>query len=183
MNEREFYDLCYDQYKAEMAEAEGLYHRAGVLLAALPVLGAVAYGLGRVDLLARLLERVDIFLFHCAMATAFAALGVGVYYLIRCVYPRSDYQTLASMEKWQNWRVEFREWLAKKGEADDQDTKTGAEMLRALIPLVAVAQEKNATLNEKRRKQFQKSVRAAAVAIVAIGIQGLFRLILHLQGI
>lgn len=29
---RDFYELCYDQYKLEMADADSLYQKAGVLI-------------------------------------------------------------------------------------------------------------------------------------------------------
>jgi hypothetical protein len=87
------------------------------------------------------------------------------------------------MKKWQAWREDYRKVLTPDNQSPNASERaTAVPMLSSIIPLLADAQQKNAELNEGRRKQFQKSIRAAAVAMVAVAGQAFFRLTLHLQG-
>ncbi len=71
---RDFYDLCYDQYKLEIDHADQIYQRAGVLLIVLPVLCGAAISVSRIDLLPRLFTRVDLFIYYIAAGATFAFL-------------------------------------------------------------------------------------------------------------
>ena len=183
MDDKDFYQLCYEQYRAEMTEAHFIYQRAAVLLTSLPILSAAAYALGRTDLLARMFERVDLLLYHVALGLAFLFIATSTYYLVRSVSPRKDYRTLASMKKWKKWRTELKDCLAKEHQGQECETLVSKETLRSLIGLLSEAQTKNEQLNEVRRKQFGCSIKIAGWAIAAVGVEAFFRLILHIQGI
>jgi hypothetical protein len=103
MTDKEFYDLCYDQYKFTFSQTDALYHRMGLLLTPQVVLGGVMVALGRPDLVAHVFERVDVFLYHLSMVAAFTSLFVSVGLLFRVAFPR-QYQGLATMEEWMEWR-------------------------------------------------------------------------------
>ncbi len=184
MDEHEFYKLCLGEYRFEKTETGALYQRAGVLLVALPLLGTVCYKLGRIDLIPRVFERVDIFIYYVATTISFLSLSVSAFFLYMCIFPRG-YPSLASMKKWQDWRDKYKERLAsdKKQSINQKERLIGKEMLRSVIPLLADAQAGCSSLNEKRRKQFRRSILAVGFAIIPIPIQALFRLLLHLQGI
>jgi len=135
---RDFYELCYDQYKQEMAEADSLYQKAGVMLGVIPLLGAVMVAIGRVDIVSLCLVRVDAFIFCLAFLIAAAALVVSVVFLFKCVCPR-QYKTLASMDVWQKWREDYQHWL---DEQDAESKETGAlddAMFQNICPKLAEA--------------------------------------------
>ena len=97
---RDFYELCYDQYKQEMSESQGLYQKAAVILLVLPLLGTITVRLGRLDILNLCFVRVDAFLFYVAFTAATVALAGSTLFVFLCVYPRK-YKTLANMDVWQ----------------------------------------------------------------------------------
>ena len=183
MDERGFYELCLGEYRFEKAEAGALYSRAGVLLTALSLLGALCYGLGRIDLLPHLFERVDIFLYYSATITCLLSLAISAYFLYGCILPRA-YPSLASMKEWQGWRDKYRKTPTEGGKqtTDDPDLAVSREMLSSIIPLLAEAQAGCSALNERRRKHFQRAVFVLGFALIAWGIQALFHLFLRLQG-
>ena len=179
---RDFYELCYDQYKQEMREADGLYQKAGIMLVLIPLLGSAMVTLGRIDLLGQMFTRVDTFFFYLAFAITASALVVSTVFVFLFVCPRSRYKTLASMDVWQRWRQEYQEHLEKQEEKGETQTIDLA-MFENITPRLAEAQPINAALNEKRRKHFQRSVKAAAVALATLGLEALFHLVLKVQGV
>ncbi len=179
---RDFYELCYDQYKQEMNEAEGLYQKAGVMLVVLPLLGAIMVSLGRVDILELCLTRVDVCLFYLALVVSCTALVASVVFLFLCVYPRK-YGTLASMGVWQKWREDYQKYLNSKDKAAAEADSLDLAMFENICPRLAEAQPINAAINEKRRRAFKRSVEMGAIALASIGIEALFGLILRLQGV
>jgi hypothetical protein len=179
---KEFYKLCYNQYKQEMAEAEGLYQKAGLMLVLIPLLGSAMVTLGRIDLLAKMFTRVDTFVFYLAFAIAALALVVSTVFVFLFVCPRRKYKTLAGMDVWQTWRQEYQDFLAKQEDRSDEGGLDLA-LFENITPRLAEAQPINAALNEKRRKYFRRSVVAAAVALPAVGVEALFHLILKVQGV
>lgn len=180
---RDFYELCYDQYKNEMAEAESLYQKAGIMLIVIPLIGSLMAALGRLDLLNHLFTRIDVFIFYLSFTVATSALAVSTFFVFLFVCPRSDYKTLASMDVWQNWRKEYKEFLEKQKQTHKSDDAIDVAMFENICPRLAEAQPTNSKINEKRRKNFQRSVKTAAVAMAATGIQALFALFLNIQGI
>lgn len=181
MNEREFYDLCYDQYKHEQNQADAIYTRAGVLLPSLPVLGAIAYGLGRPELLVLCFTRIEIFSYLFGAILAFGCMGVSVLFLLLCLYPRR-YQSLPPMADWEDWRQNFRTEF-RKNDSEPDEEQIGEHCLGLLKEKVVAAQKDYARLNEIRRKHFQRAILLAALAICGIALEAFFHLFLHLQGV
>lgn len=179
-----FFDFCYDQYKEEMREAEGLYQRAGVMLVVIPLLCAVTVKLGRIDIFDIAFARADVFLYYLGSAVALMALATSTVFLLRCVYPRR-YETLASMNVWEEWRGSYEEYLRENKESseDDGGAALNAGTLANLRTQLVKAQPVNAELNENRRRAFKQSVKMAAIALAAVGLQALFALVLRVQGV
>ena len=119
MSDRDFYELCYEQYKREMDDADAIYKRSSSTLFALPVLFAAFYALGRTDLLPKCFLRVDIFFYYLASVIALFPLAVSVVMLFLAVRPRKKYKSLASMGVWQDWRTQYQEYLNNR-QGDDQ---------------------------------------------------------------
>ena len=179
---RDFYELCYDQYKQEMNEADSLYQRASVMLAVIPLLGAIMVKLSRFDILDRCFIRVDAFLFYLAFVVATIALAVSTVFLFLYVYPRR-YKTLASMDVWEKWREDYQKYLDAQKDGAGGSISLDEAMFRNICPRLAEAQPINAEINEKRRKAFKRSVLWAAIGLAAVGVQALFHLILRVQGV
>lgn len=179
-----FFELCYDQYKLEMEQADAIYQRAGVMLVALPILGAASLSLGRIDLVARAFERVDVFIFHVVTLATLAGLATSIAFLFICIYPRR-YESLASTDAWHQWREDYQNHMnehsgdAEKvaGEALDQAT------FEQICPRLVAAQPINARINETRRIAFRRSVMSGAVAVGFLGAQAITHIVLKLQGI
>lgn len=180
---RDFYELCYDQYKQEMTVADNLYQKAGFMLVLIPLLASVMITLGRIDLLAQMFIRVDIFLFYLGFVLAAFALLASISFVFLFVCPRSNYRTLADMGEWQKWRENYQEYLSKESGEKTNACALDAAMFTSLCPKLVEAQPVNAAINEKRRKHFQRSIKAAAVALAAVGMEALFHLILRIQGV
>ncbi len=175
---RDFYEFCYKEYNSELEEAEKLYQKVGIMLVVLPVLTSVVVKLGRYDLLGMLFARIDVFIYYCSCCAALLLIAIGIFWAVLCVYPRK-YKRIGDLGGWKNWRDKYEEYI-KKAKADD---KIDEVMMKEICPRLAEAQTKNAPINEKRRKCFQKSVLIASYAIIPIAIQGIFYLLLKIQGL
>ncbi len=173
---RVFYEICYDQYKIELEEAEKLYQKVAIVFIVLPVLVGATVKMGRIDLLSQLFLRVDIFLYYLSCITSWILIGISAAFAIICVIPR-NYKRIGDMEGWHDWRKRYRKYI---DESKSKETVDGA-MLRDICPKLADAQTRNASVNEKRRKCFQKSILIAGISIVCIALQGILYLILKLE--
>lgn len=179
---RAFYELCYDQYKQEMKEADSLYQKGGVVILAVSLLGTILSALGRVDLLPRIFDRVDVFFFYAAFAVAGSSLVVSVIFLFLCVYPR-QYHTLAGMDVWFDWREKYRRFEEEKGDAAESPPDLDGALFENICPKLVEAQPKNAAINEKRRTAFRWSILWSATALAATGVQAFFNMLLLAQGL
>lgn len=181
---RDFYELCYDQYKHEMSETDNLYQKAGVMLVVIPLLGTLMVTLGRLNILNLCFIRIDVFLFYLAFLIASVTLVTSMVFLFLCVCPR-QYKTLADMDVWQKWIKKYQEHLNNKEQSAEDRTSAelDAAMFENLCPKLAEAQSINAEINEKRRKAFKRAIQMAAIALVAVGTQAIFSIILQIQGV
>lgn len=183
MNERHFYEVCYDQYNHEQNQADLIYQRAGILIAALPVFGAIAYQLGRPDLLRCFLAspRVDVLLYLLATTVAFLFLALSVTFLMWSIFPR-PYRSLPPMKEWADWREKSRKHFSETGEELDEE-KIGQYMMGELRKKIVDAQNDYCQKNEKRRKHFRRAIFWTSLTIAAIGIEAFMHLVLYLQGV
>jgi len=174
---KDFYELCYDQYKIELEEAEKLYQKISVLLILIPVIGGISVSLGRCDLILRISETV-VFLYYFSFFMAWCSLSVSTAYSILCVIPRT-YKRINDMEGWQDWRKRYQKYIDESGKNETVDDA----LVREICPKLADAQTKNVPINEKRRKYFQKAVFGASLSIIPIAFQAIFFCLLKIQEI
>lgn len=179
---RDFYELCYDQYKQEMSDAEALYQRCGILLVVIPILATAMVTLGRLDVVGESFARVDVFLYNLAFVVASSSLLVSTYFLFVCVYPRG-YKSMANMGAWQKWREEYQKHIDNSESQRTKAKDIDAAMFENLCPRLAEAQVHNASITEKRRQAFRRSILMAAICLVAIGFEATLNVVLTLQGI
>jgi hypothetical protein len=181
MEEKEFFSFCIEQYREQQSQADAIYQRVGVLLAALPVLGAVAYKLGRPELLPITFTRVDIFLYIAFSFLTFIGIALSILFLVLSICPRT-YKALPPMREWNEWRVKYGKNLSQAGEkAGDRIVST--ECQEELKKKVIEAEEQYQHTNEARRKWFKGAILCAALSIGTLGLQATMHLMLYLQRI
>ena len=173
---RDFYELFYDQYKVELDEAEKLYQKVAIVFIILPILVGATVRIGRIDLLSQLFLRIDIFLYYLSCTVAWILIGISATFAIICVIPR-NYKRIGDMEGWHDWRKRYQKYIA---ESKSEETVDDA-MIRDMCPKLADAQTRNAPINERRRKYFQKSILFAGISVMLVALQGIFYLILKLE--
>ena len=182
MNDEKFFEICFDQYRYEQNQADAIYQRAGILLTALPILGAIAYQLGRPDLVLIWFTRVDICVYLTAGAIAFIALAVGGTFTLLSICPRKQYKSLPPMQAWEDWRNKYRKDFDGKDKPSDEKA-IGEASLQHMKEKVLEAEKTYALLNEKRRKYFQYAIFSIGVATAGVALQAFFHMLLYLQGI
>lgn len=176
---KDFYELCYRQYEFEMKETDQIYQRVSFVLVFLSLLGTLIYKLGRVDILNLVFVRFDVFLYYLSVLAAFLCLGSSVAFAILFILPRrGQYKTIASMNLWQKWRKDYKEYLKQSG---DQAEKLDEALLHEITEKLAEAQANNAPINEKRRQFFYRCVLMAAFGIIPVSAQAILYILLKLQ--
>lgn len=173
-----FYELCYDQYKLELEEADKLYQKASVVLIVLPLLAGTILKIGRADLIYQLFMRKEILFYYSSFLASWLLIGAGAVFAIFCVVPR-NYQRIDDMVNWQNWRKRYQEYI---DESKVDETLDDA-MLRDICIRLADAQKTNILINETRRKYFHKSVLMASLCMIPLISQAMLYLILRIQGV
>ncbi len=174
---REFYDLCYDQYKLELEEAEKLYQKVAIVFIVLPLLIGATVQIGRIDLLGRIL-RIDVFFYYISCLVAWILIGISATFAILCVIPRS-YKRINDMEDWGDWRKRYQKYIE---ESQTKETVDEA-MMRDISLKLADAQTNNAFINERRRRYFQKSIFIIGISTYFLALQGICYLIFRIEGI
>lgn len=178
---KDFYQLCYDQYKFEIIETDQIYQRVSFVLILLSLLGSIIYNLGRIDILGLIFVRVDTFLYYLSIFVAVLLFAVSIFYAVLFALPRrGKYKNLATMDVWHKWRKDYEDYLNKKDKSEDT---VDDAMLREITKKLADAQANNAPINEKRRQYFHLCVLMASLSIIPVSFQAFFYLILKLQGI
>jgi len=178
-----FYELCYDQYKFALTETDQIYQRVSFVLILLSLLGGIIFKLGRIDIFGLIFIRIDVFLYYITILVSIILLATSVCFAILFAIPRRrKYKNLALMNKWQEWRKKYEEYLSKKEDDYENDTIDDV-MLREITPKLAEAQTNNAPINEKRRLYFHYCVLMGSLSIIPVSMQALFYLLLKLQGI
>ena len=175
MNEREFYEVCYDRFKHEQSQADAIYQRASILLVSLPILGAGAYKLAQAALLSQTSASKLLF-YALSGASAVCLAASGVFFALS-VCPRR-YESLPPMKKWKEWRDAFRGRFASS-DAEPDEKKIGAECVAKMIEKIVDAEYDYYTKNEIRRRHFRRSILCATFAMVGIGIEAFFHVLLH----
>jgi hypothetical protein len=182
MNDEKFFEICFDQYRYEQNQADAIYQRMGILLTALPILGAIAYQLGRPDLIPIWSTQIYIFLYLTAGTIAFVAIAVGVAFMLLGVCPRTKYKSLRPMQSWEDWRNDYRKTLGSKDKPANEET-IGEASLKEMKKKVLEAEKSYSRMNEKRRKYFQHAVFSTGIATAGVALEAFFHMLLYLQGI
>jgi hypothetical protein len=178
---KDFYQLCYDQYKFDMAETDQIYQRVSFVLIILSLLGSMIYKLGRIDIFGLMFTRVDVFIYYFSIFLANLLFAASIVFGFLFVLPRrKKYKDLALMDVWRKWREDYDNYLKKK---DNPNETVDDAMLREITRKLAEIQANNAPINERRRQYFHWCVLMALLSFVPVALQALFYLLLRLQGV
>lgn len=180
MNDKEFFELCFDRYKHEESQVDAIYHRVGFLLTALPVLGAVAYHLGQAEFLRKAFLRVDVFIYVASTSASFVCLSLSALFLMWCVLPRG-YKALNVMREWDAKRADFKRW--DESNKVDNQAEVVSTLTKGITSRTMEAEEHYRKANESRRQKFRWSIIWAGIALAFIALEGFFSMILSLQGV
>jgi hypothetical protein len=162
-----------------MSDADNLYQKAGILLVVIPLLGTITVKMSRIDILSLCFLRVNVFLFYLAFLITSVALTISVIFLLFCIHPR-QYKNLGSIDVWHKWRDDYKKYLDDKGESIKDTDSIGDAMYENITLRLIEAQPINAEINEKRRKAFKRSIQSTTVALISIGLQTFFSIILKI---
>jgi hypothetical protein len=173
MEEKDFFTLCYDQYKNELSQADSIIQRGGLILNAQAIVGGAAIALGRAEAFSQFITRLDVFIYYTAAGLALASVLVSAAFLFYAVCPRG-YPALAPMKEWESWR---------KGHCGNAIARPDKETLESLIRKTCESQAVNAASNERRRKAFGRAIIVVAVAMLLMSVEAVFRFILQVEGI
>lgn len=184
MNDKDFFDFAYEEYKAELQLAYSMPQRVGILLTAQVVIGGAAASLSRIDLVPRFTERWDILGLHVASILVMGCLMVSVGFLFTSALPR-DYPKLNKLFFWCHWRDQYRIILSDDDPNDGERNRNALSeaTLAALLQKMSNAQSTAAYVNQKRLSAFHKSMYWMAVAVLALIVEGWFAFILKLNGV
>ncbi|MBW7863943.1 MAG: hypothetical protein H3C30_05950 [Candidatus Hydrogenedentes bacterium] len=159
-NKDDLFAFVYDQYKIELADADGISKRASLVLGAAVLVGTASAQLTNPGLLLKWHES----LWHMLMAFFSVSdvlfLVVSVAFLFLVAYPRT-YERIAPTVKWLDWLRQIEQHLVGAGtDGMDECHEKGPEDDKeiALLTALSNAQSKNYRLNEIRRNHYQRAL-------------------------
>jgi len=184
MNDKEFFDFCYDQYKTELADADLLYQRAGILLTGLAVLGGLIAALIRLEYVVDTFHRLDIGAYYICAAASVLSLTCSAGFLVAVLIPRR-YSRIAPVKAWKEWRAVYGSILTSDDvTAEERNREALAiETHTLLLDNIAKAQSENAPQNQARMKHFTSSVKWTSIAVVCMVLLALARLAIYVRGV
>ncbi len=137
-----FYELCYDQYKLELEEAEKLYQKAAIILIILPILVGTVISIGRTDLVEQFFVKKVVFLYYLSCFFSWTLILSGVIFAIYCVVPR-NYQGISNLAAWQDWRKRYQEYIEKSKASETVDDAMIIDICTRLADALARNQPKS----------------------------------------
>ena len=181
---KDFFVFSYDQYKLEHAEADKFYAKTGILISALAILGSLVYRLSEPTTLLR--WGLDLpTIRNVVMILTVGALLKTLWHTFKMARPRKEYEDLAPVKVWYEWRKKRGEFIEREPSAGtdtvELEEKTNTAFISEIIPKLAEAQEKNANMNEQRRVHFRKAIDCLSWSVLILLIQAGLHLAVYLQ--
>lgn len=173
---KELFDFVHTEYRAAFETNNVLYGRCGFVLSAQVLIAGATVAIGRHDLMPRLFERPDTFLYYLAIGGVFICLAIGLYHVSRCVIPKT-YPKVVNMSEWIEW------WSMTHASSDDTDSHGVSKSRDGLLRRVTDATDKANEYNAKRFAHLKHAIRSTVWAGWLLGVQGFFALVLKVQGV
>ena len=184
MNEKEFFDFVYDEYKAELALAFSLQQRIGVLITAAVIIGGASVSISRIELLTHIFASLEIVLIQITTFLVVLFLVAGIICLFLAAIPR-DYPKLGKTYFWSRWRKDYWKILVEDDSEDEERNRRALNesTLDAILKSIAEAQTTAAYLNQKRLRAFHWATCCMTLAVGSLMLQGILVFILKVQGV
>jgi hypothetical protein len=177
------YRLCYERLAEENRRRDHFLTRAGLLLTAIVILAGAAMSVGRLDLLAQLFVRVDVFLFYAFEALVWIGIVLAVVLMVRMIWP-VWYAVLPSMTGFLQWRDDYAKQLRDVGRGPDDALRVADNrMLLELSRCVCEATDVNFNVNHLKQQAFNWCVVVLTATTAMLGLALLLGRILVGQGI
>lgn len=164
------YKLCYERLSEQDRRRQHFLTRAGLLLTAIVILAGAGMSVGRLDLLATMFIRVDVFLFHAFEALAWMGIVVALMLMIRMLWP-VWYAVLPSMTDFLEWRDDYAKQLRDAGYAPNDALSVADErMLLELSRRVCETTDVNFEVNESKQQAFNRCVYVLTATTATLGL-------------
>ncbi len=177
------YKLCHERLTEQNRTRDQFQARGGLLLTAIVILAGGGISVGRLDLLARMFIRVDVFLFHAFEALVCLGIVLALVFMIRMLWP-VWYEVLPSMTGFIQWRDDYAKQLRDAGyAADDALSVADQRMLLELSRCASQATDVNFEVNQSKQRAFNRCLYILSATTAALGLAALLSRILIGQGI
>ena len=174
MKESEFFQLCLHQYDKELGFAENPFPRGQFLWGGQTFLVGTLITITPKGLLTGA-ENFAQISFKLAFSVAIVSLGIGIFFTIKALYPRSGYRSLGSLGQWKNWRDEYYKMLTEEDSNDVEGNRSALEeeTLKALTEDVIDITTINGKIYNQRMAAFKRSFLFTSIALTFVFVQGL----------
>jgi len=176
MTDKEFFDICYDQYKSELEQCEAIYQRAGFVLTAESIVGGAAIVLGSAEPFGMFFKRIDVTAYYLLAAASLLLVMISVTCLFFSVHPRK-YPALAALEEWQKRRKQLLSAQSATGTASGE-----SQFVEEITTRVCESDVSSKVTNEKRRRMFKFSLLTVGLATLFMCLEAVFRFVLQVEG-
>jgi len=177
------YKLCYERLSEQDRRRDNFLTRGGMLLTAIVILAGAGMSVGRLDLLALMFQRVDVFLFYAFEALFWMGIVIALVFMIRMLCP-TWYAILPSMTGFLEWRDDYAKQLRDTGYAqDDALTVADERMLRELSRRVCETTDVNFDVNELKQQAFNRCFYVLTATAATLGLALLLGRIIVVQGV
>ncbi|MGE4285212.1 MAG: hypothetical protein AB7F23_01200 [Phycisphaerae bacterium] len=171
------FELCYDQYKAELGESDKIYQKCSIMILVVPVLIGVLVKIGDMSLFQSVLLKDGCglwqLLYVIGSVISIVLICMATYNTAMCVIPR-QYKSLNTMVAW------YKYFSERKDDSCQDDSSSGA--FSELSKKLSEAKDCNDLLNEKRRQHFGKSIRFACYSLIPLALQALVLFVIKITG-
>lgn len=177
------YRLCYEHLSEQNRRRDHFLTRGGLLLTAIVILAGAGMSVGRLDLLAQMFIRVDVFLFYAFEGVVWIGIVVALALMIRMLWPMW-YAVLPSMTGFLQWRDDYAKQLRDASYAPDDALSVANErMLLELCRCVCETTDVNIEVNQSKQRAFNRCVYVLTATTATLGLALLLGRILVVQGV
>jgi hypothetical protein len=160
MDEKAFFDLCYEEYKIESSKTLSIYTVASLALTVLTGLGVAFAALARSDWLHGFATVPEVFLYYLSLFVGFGVLLAAFFHLQRSIVPVHGYKTLRKV-------ADLRSELGF-------DNKPSGDGYRVVTGYLCTAHSANQEINERRRRCLRRAMRCIACGTLILFVTAFF---------
>ncbi len=184
MNNKDFCELFYKEYRAGQALTEDIYKRYQFAVASIALLGGVVGAFSRGDLLSLFWVRLDVAAYYSLLGLSVGSLACASVCLVVSITPRV-FRRLDNLEKWNKWRDGYRQELVDSnyaaGDHELIDRAVESMTCEGVRERLADAADWNTVLNRTKLRWFHMAFYFTAAAVGCVALQALMHVVLFLN--